>query len=128
MMKMNAGMRILREVDEKSRFLFLADDEIQYQPDAVEKVLRKNESQGLQALADVRNLLDVQTDWTAHAIESAVKMFCETKGLGLGKVAQPIRVAVSGTMVSPPIFESLAFLGKERSLRRIDRCLAQARN
>jgi glutamyl-tRNA synthetase len=128
MLHMNAGMRILREVEEKSRFLFLADDAIEYQADALEKVLKKNEGQGLQALADVRKLLDEVTDWTAHTIESAVKIFCETKGLGLGKVAQPIRAAVSGTMVSPPIFESLAFLGKERSLRRIDRCLAQSGN
>ena len=44
-------------------------------------------------------------------------------GLKLGKVAQPIRVAVSGGTVSPPIFESLEFLGRARTLARIDRCL-----
>ena len=43
--------------------------------------------------------------------------------LGLGKVAQPIRVAVSGGTVSPPIFESLEFLKRERTLARLDRCL-----
>jgi glutamyl-tRNA synthetase len=52
-----------------------------------------------------------------------VKKYCEGTGLALGKVAQPIRVAVSGTMVSPPIFETLTFLGKETTLRRITRCL-----
>jgi glutamyl-tRNA synthetase len=41
-----------------------------------------------------------------------------------GAAAQPIRVAISGTTVSPPIFHSLEFLGKERSMARIDRCLA----
>ncbi len=51
-----------------------------------------------------------------QALEEAVKKYCETTGLGLGKVAQPIRVAVSGSTVSPPIFETLAFLGRERTL------------
>jgi glutamyl-tRNA synthetase len=57
-------------------------------------------------------------------LEGAVKTHCELKGLGLGKVAQPLRVAISGTTVSPPIFESLEFLGRERTMARIDRCLA----
>jgi glutamyl/glutaminyl-tRNA synthetase len=124
-LKMNAGMRILREVDEKSRFLFVADDAIHYQADAVEKVLKKNEMQGLKAIKATRDLFAGISQWNAHAIEEAVKKYCETSGLGLGKVAQPIRVAVSGTSVSPPIFETLAFLGKERTLRRIDGCLSK---
>lgn len=123
-LKMNAGMRILREVEEKSRFLFLADDQIEYQPEAIEKVLKKNEGQGLRALLDIREALRGVLDWTAHGLEEAVKNYCEKSGLGLGKVAQPIRVAVSGTAVSPPIFESLAMLGKERTLGRIERAAA----
>jgi glutamyl-tRNA synthetase len=122
-LKMNAGMRILREVEEKSRFLFVADEEIEYQADAVEKVLKKNEGQGLKALKDVRNIFAGIAEWNAQRIEEAVKNYCEVSGLGLGKVAQPIRVAVSGTMVSPPIFETVEFLGRERTLKRIGRCL-----
>jgi glutamyl-tRNA synthetase len=122
--KMNAGMRTLREVAEKSLFLFVPDDQIEYQPDAIEKVLKKNESQGLKALKEVRVVLESVSDWNAHPIEEAVKKYCETSGLGLGKVAQPIRVAVSGTSISPPIFETLGFLGPEKTLRRIERCIA----
>jgi glutamyl-tRNA synthetase len=122
-LKMNAGMRILREVEEKSRFLFVADDRLEYQAEAVEKVLRKNEGQGFAALKNVLGAIQAVTDWNAAALEEAVKKFCETSGLGLGKVAQPIRVAVSGSMVSPPIFETLAFLGRERALGRIGRCI-----
>jgi glutamyl/glutaminyl-tRNA synthetase len=122
-LKMNAGMRILREVEEKSRFLFVGDDALEYSPEAIEKVLRKNERQGYLALKNVLATLQNVTEWNAAALEEAVKKFCETSGLGLGKVAQPIRVAVSGSMVSPPIFETLAFLGRERTLRRIGRCL-----
>jgi glutamyl-tRNA synthetase len=124
--QMNAGMRNLRDAEEKSRFLFIGDGEIEYQKDAVEKVLLKNEKQGLTALKAIRISLGEISDWSAANIETTVKAHCEATGLGLGKVAQPIRVAVSGSSVSPPIFDSLEFLGKERSLRRMDRCIGLA--
>jgi glutamyl-tRNA synthetase len=120
---MNAGFHVLREVDEKSRFFFTPDDKIVYAPDAVEKVLMKNERQGLNALTAVRPILAGVGEWVAANLEAAVKGYCGQSGLSLGKVAQPIRVAVSGTTVSPPIFESLEFLGREHTLARIDRCL-----
>jgi glutamyl-tRNA synthetase len=78
------------------------------------------------ALKDVRSILATAPEWQHEALEAAVKQFAEAKGLGLGNVAQPIRVAVSGTTVSPPIFDTLEFLGREPSLARIDRCLAMA--
>ncbi len=124
LLKMKHGVHILREVDDATRFFFLPDDQIVFAPDAVEKVLRKNNAQGLTALRDVRQILAAVTDWTAHGIEAAVNGYCAEKQLGLGKVAQPIRVAISGATVSPPIFESLEFLGKSRTLARIDRCLS----
>ena len=126
LLHMNAGFHVLREVDEKSSFFFTDDDQIQYAPDAIEKVLKKNDKQGLNALVAVQPVLGEVTDWTTANLESAVKSYCEKTGLGLGKVAQPIRVAVSGTAVSPPIFESLEFLGKEKTLTRIARCIANA--
>jgi len=122
---MNVGFHILREVDEKSRFLFQPDDAIAFAPDAIEKVLLKNDRQGLTALRDIRTVLSDAPNWSAHdALEAVVKTFCESKSLGLGKVAQPLRVAISGTAVSPPIFDCLVFLGNEKTLARIDRCLA----
>jgi glutamyl-tRNA synthetase len=120
---MKKGFRLFRDVEEASRFLFVPDEQIEYQPDAVEKVLKKNDAQGLNALRDLRPVLESVSDWTAHNLETAVNRYCETKGLGLGKVAQPIRVAVSGGTVSPPIFESLEMLGRERTLRRVGRCV-----
>jgi glutamyl/glutaminyl-tRNA synthetase len=126
LLHMNAGFHVLREVDEKSSFFFTADDKIEYAPEAIEKVLKKNEKQGLNALIAIQPILAETKEWTATALEAAVKNYCETTGLGLGKVAQPIRVAVSGTAVSPPIFESLEFLGREKTLARIARCIAIA--
>lgn len=122
-LQMKKGFRLLREVDEASRFLFVSDDQIDYQPDAIDKVLKKGDAQGLSVLRELRPVLDGTTDWTPAGLEAAVNGYCQRKGLGLGKVAQPLRVAVSGGTVSPPIFESLELLGRERTVRRIERCL-----
>ena len=126
LLAMKKGFRVLREVDELSRFLFVPDDAIAYDPNAVEKVLKKQDGQGLNALKDLRPILDQVDDWTAPALDATVKQYAAEKQLGLGKVAQPLRVAVAGTAVSPPIFESLEFLGKLHTLARIDRCLTAA--
>jgi glutamyl/glutaminyl-tRNA synthetase len=120
---MNAGYRILSEVVEKDAFFFTPDEQIAYDAKAVDKTLKKDDHAGMKALADVRSVLAGVDDWTASAIESAVNAFVASTTGNLGKVAQPIRVALAGTAVSPPIFDTLAFLGKERTLARIDRCL-----
>jgi glutamyl-tRNA synthetase len=123
---MKTGLRTLRQADESSRFLLMREDEIVYETDAIEKVLKKNDGQGLAILREVREVLAGVLEWTTASIESAVKNYCEQKSLGLGKVAQPIRVAISGGMISPPIFETLAFLGKHSALARLDRGIAIA--
>jgi glutamyl-tRNA synthetase len=102
----------------------MRDDQIELQGDAVEKVLKKNENQGANALREILAILSGLSSWTAHEIELAVKGYCDRTQLGLGKVAQPIRVAVSGSTVSPPIFETLEFLGKPSTIARIEKCLA----
>jgi glutamyl-tRNA synthetase len=121
---MKRGFHILREVDEMTRFFLIPDEQIVYAPEAVEKVLKKQDGQGLTALREVRGVLAGVGQWTTAELETAVNKFCEQKQLALGKVAQPMRVAISGGTVSPPIFESLEFLGRDRTLARIDRCVA----
>jgi glutamyl/glutaminyl-tRNA synthetase len=127
LLPMNAGARVFRQVDEKSRFLFLADDEITCEPAAVEKVLRKNNGEGLAALRDLQTLLAGLTDWNAATLETAVNAYAADKQLKLNNVAQPLRVALTGGTISPPIFQSLEMLGQRRTLARIDRCLARHR-
>jgi glutamyl-tRNA synthetase len=61
---------------------------------------------------------DVQS-WEEEAIEAAVRRFAEAEKLGLGKVAQPLRAALTGSTTSPGIFEVMAVLGREESLARI---------
>jgi len=123
-LEMKKGFRLLREVDESAQFLFVPDEKLAYDAAAVEKVLKKNDGEGLKVLGKVRDVLANVADWTAATLEHAVQQFCEQKQLGLGKVAQPLRVAVSGSSVSPPIFQSLEFLGRDRTLARIGRALS----
>jgi glutamyl-tRNA synthetase len=123
LLQMKAGFRVLRQVDEQCRFLFLGDDEYAFEPPAVEKVLKKNNGEGLNVLRDVRGLFDAAADWTAAPLEAAVNEYATSKQLKLNNVAQPLRVALSGGTVSPPIFQSLELLGKAKTLARIDRCL-----
>ena len=125
LLSMKAGFRVLREVEEKSRFLFLRDDQIIYDPTAIEKILKKNDAEGLNVLRDLRALLENISDWTAPSLESAITQYATDKQLKLNNVAQPIRVGISGGTISPPIFQSLEFLGKESTLSRIDRCISQ---
>ncbi|HEB98512.1 MAG TPA: glutamate--tRNA ligase [Thiotrichales bacterium] len=90
-----------------------------------EKAARKNlKPETREALAMLRERLAALADWSPEPIHQAVLETAETLGLKLGKVAQPLRVAVSGGPVSPPIDQTLHLLGRERTLARIDRALA----
>ena len=71
-------------------------------------------------LARISALLTEQQDWTTEALEASLKAYAEQQGLGLGKLAQPLRAALTGQTTSPGIFDVLALLGKEESLARID--------
>ncbi len=61
-----------------------------------------------------------ERDWTTAALEANLKAYAEEQGLGLGKLAQPLRAALTGQTTSPGIFDVLALLGKKESLARID--------
>jgi glutamyl-tRNA synthetase len=71
-------------------------------------------------LARISARLRDEQDWTTGALEANLKAYAEEQGLGLGKLAQPLRAALTGQTTSPGIFDVLALLGKEESLARID--------
>jgi glutamyl-tRNA synthetase len=75
--------------------------------------------EGASILADLAGELRLFDAWEAAGIEAKVRQYAENKGLKLGKVAQPLRAALSGSTVSPPIFEVAELLGKTESLARI---------
>jgi glutamyl-tRNA synthetase len=71
-------------------------------------------------------MLHEQKDWTAAVLETKTKALAEQLELGLGKLAQPMRAALTGTTTSPGIFDVLILLGREESLARIDAYAATA--
>ena len=75
--------------------------------------------EGKAALKIVSDVLSASSDWTAAALEAAIKAAAEAAELKLGKLAQPMRAALTGTATSPPIFDVLEVLGRDESLARI---------
>ena len=71
-------------------------------------------------LARISARLTSENDWTLEALEANLKSMAEDLGLGLGKLAQPLRAALTGQTTSPGIFDVLVLLGREESLARID--------
>jgi glutamyl-tRNA synthetase len=107
-------MKRLTEAPPMVRFLF--DDDVS--PD--EKAAKVLEGQS-EYLRDVQTRLVALDKWTAPAIEETLRALAEERALKPKQAFQPIRAAVTGTLVSPPLFESLEILGRERTLRRLER-------
>ncbi|MFD2649558.1 glutamate--tRNA ligase [Devosia albogilva] len=72
-----------------------------------------------QLLASVADTLRGLADWTVPEIDAAMRQLAEAKGLKLGKVAQPLRAALTGRTVSPGIFEVMVLIGREESMARL---------
>ncbi|MHC4395841.1 MAG: glutamate--tRNA ligase [Planctomycetota bacterium] len=112
------GARTLADIEQKSRFVFVDNEQIGYDEKAVKKVLLKND--GLAVLRIVRDKLAAMDKFAQESIENMLRSLAEERQVGLGKVAQPLRVAICGTTISLPIFDSVNMLGKENTLARID--------
>jgi glutamyl-tRNA synthetase len=76
-------------------------------------------------LADARERLAALVAWTADSIGSALHATTESLGIGMGKVAQPLRVAITGTQVSPDIALTVYLAGRDEALQRIDAAIAR---
>jgi glutamyl-tRNA synthetase len=114
--------KTLREMAEASRFFFEAPRGYD------EKSARKHLTAETAPVLELsKSRLAALVDWRPAPIHEAIQAQAEAGGLGLGKVAQPIRVAVSGGSVSPPIDQTLAILGREETIARIERAIEFAR-
>ena len=112
------------DVVDQARYLYTADDDLEYDPKAVKKWLAKQGAR--EALVAAKDELATLEPWTPQAIEEALDPIPERLGLGKGKVFQPIRVACVGRAVSPGIGDTLALLGRDHTLARIDRAMELA--
>jgi glutamyl-tRNA synthetase len=105
----------LRELAARARFALR--EEIAYESSAASKFLTQ---EALPLLSDLHDRLAALPEWSPAAIEAAFERVRETHGgIGMGKLAQPVRVAVTGTAASPGIHDTLAALGRERAVGRI---------
>lgn len=109
--------KTLLEMAEKSRFFYV---EQPYDEAAAKKNLTAETAPALQILLTTLKTLD---GWNKQAIHDAVQQTADALQLGLGKIAQPLRVAVSGNTVSPPIDITLELLGKEKTVQRLEKAL-----
>jgi len=108
----------LVELVEQSRPFYADYDD--FEPGAAKKHLRPVAGE---PLAAVREALD-GSDWTVEALGQAVHRTAEQMNIGMGKIGQPLRVALMGHGSSPSIDQTLWLVGRERALARIDRALA----
>ena len=96
---------------------YLRDDVI-YDADAVAKQW-KDKVAVRDILQATRDALSAVSPWTLESTEASLRILAESRGLGAGKIFQPLRVALTGSAASPGIFDALFVLGKEHSLARI---------
>jgi glutamyl-tRNA synthetase len=111
---------VLSEVATMVRFLFTAEEDFAPEPDSAAKALGPDAAPVLDASISA---LEGVAEWTTAAIEEALKAAL-IDGLGLKprKAFAPVRVAATGRTVSPPLYESLELLGRDRSLSRLRAC------
>ena len=105
----------VEELAEGAAFLF-----VKRPLEMTEKAAQLLDEEGRQRLAAVSEALKGENSWTLEALEATTKALAERLELGLGKLAQPMRAALTGTTTSPGIFDVLVLLGKDEALARID--------
>ncbi len=114
-------IKVWPEAAEMVRWLFV--DEVDYDPQSWGKVMEKEPSPAV--LSDALRRLEAVEPWTVEAIEVAMRAMLDELGINARKGFQPLRVAVTGSSISPPLFESMEVLGKDRCLARMRRAEAR---
>ena len=92
-----------------------------YEPAAVQKRLKK--AGAAELLAQFRSELATAEPFEVKVLEDKLRVFCESRKISAGSLIHPLRVGTTGTEVGPGVFDCLAILGKEETLRRIDLAL-----
>jgi len=113
------GLKKMSELPAQVRFFLV--DRVEYDRNDVEKILLKEG--GLAILGEVLPALAALPGWSREKLEEVLKRIAEEKALAFGKVAQPVRVAITGTRVSKGIGDTLVLLGREKSLARMQEAL-----
>jgi glutamyl-tRNA synthetase len=115
--------KTLVELAASSRFFYVDFEEYDQQA-----ALKHLTSEAADVLESLTTALGALHEWRSPEIHRAVTQVAEDQRLKLGKVAQPLRVAVSGGAVSPPIDITLELLGKDRTMARVERAIVHIRS
>lgn len=129
--------RTLRDGLNAVRFAMAADHEYPFDAKSMDKIRKGDEKNGpgvngprtgIELLGAVRERLASlsQGEWNPGMLHTLLEQLAQQLGIGIGQLAQPLRVAVTGAGVSPGIAETLGCLGRDSTLARIDRCLQAA--
>jgi glutamyl-tRNA synthetase len=110
----------IADYPEKTRYYFV--DEVEVEEKARKKFLNPKNAEVLEKALETLSALD---SFDESSLEAAFKKLMEETGLKLGKIAQPVRVAVTGTSATPGLFEVLAVLGKNKTVTRIERAIEE---
>lgn len=117
--------KTFRDAVKTSAFVMVTDEAVKFDESAVKKHLLANDGAGVGVLREIAAVLGALPSYEPESIAAAIDKFAKDRGLGLGLVAQPVRVGVIGSAVSPPLGDTLALLGRESVANRISRCLAE---
>jgi len=113
---------VLSEIPRMTEFYFV--DPKHYREEDLRKA--KVTGEAFNALRELKKLL-ADVDWSPQGLDRAVRAYIESRGLKLGQVVQPLRLVVTGVLATPGIFETLYYVGKEATLRRLETFLANYR-
>ena len=115
--------RTLREMADQMAYYFVDDAAVEYEAEAVRKHVKDDDlGSRLRELHDV--LANVEP-FDVTSAETALRKLAEQRGISAGKLIHPLRLALTGRSVSPPVFDVAAVLGKDRTLRRLSRLIDQ---
>jgi glutamyl-tRNA synthetase len=115
---LHARSKTLDDMAEQALFYFA--DDVSYEQKAAKKFLKPAAVEALGLLVDQ---LDKLEDFSEENLETAFKAVMDQTGLKLGKIAQPVRVALTGKTASPGIFEVTAILGKDKVISRLQKAI-----
>jgi len=113
--------RTLKELAEQITFYF--DDEVEYDAEAAKKHLKGDDL--ADRLRELREVLGATEPFDVVATEKNLRELAEKRGVGAAKLIHPLRLALTGKGASPPIFDVAVVLGKERTLKRLDRLILE---
>ena len=109
----------LKEMAQKARCYY--EDFTEYDPAGVKKWIKEGSVDVLKASLESLNSL---SSWEPQAIDEVLEALAKRLEIGMGKVGQPLRLAMTGTAMSPGIGDTMVLVGRSRALKRIEKAIA----